>query len=82
MPGPVDSLVRIPPPNHEIVEDEEKIIVGRVGVEPTTPAMSRLPGAAAAIDQSGVGRWSESPPWYNSFRSLSFLFSLYLISLC
>ena len=41
MPGPVDRLVRIPPPNHEIVEDEEKIIVGRVGVEPTTPAMSR-----------------------------------------
>ena len=39
--GEGSSLVRIPPPNHEIVEEEEKIIVGRTRVERVTPAMSR-----------------------------------------
>ena len=48
VPEPVDSLVRIPPQtggglleDSNDYEKEDKKVVGRVGFEPTTPAMSR-----------------------------------------
>ena len=42
VPGPVDSLVRIPPDRvNESENDSNNKIVGRRGVEPPIPAMSR-----------------------------------------